>query len=72
MQALRRLYAQLHLRVNESKSAVAPVQERKFLGYTFWVSPKNEVRCTIARKALDMMWAVTENRGNLSRSAIQA
>jgi RNA-directed DNA polymerase len=55
MQALRRLYAQLHLRVNESKSAVAPVQERKFLGYTFWVSPKNEVRCTIARKALDTM-----------------
>jgi len=55
MQALRRLYAKLHLRVNESKSAVAPVQERKFLGYTFWLSPKNEVRCTIARKALDMM-----------------
>jgi len=55
MQALRRLYAKLHLRVNESKSAVAPVQERKFLGYTLWVSPKNEVRCTIARKALDTM-----------------
>lgn len=55
MQALRRLYAKLHLRVNESKSAVAPVQERKFLGYTFWVSQKNEVRCTIARKALDTM-----------------
>ena len=55
MQALRRQYAKLHLRINESKSAVAPVQERKFLGYTFWVSPKNEVRCTIARKALDTM-----------------
>jgi RNA-directed DNA polymerase len=55
MQALRRLYAKLHLRVNESKSAVAPVQDRKFLGYTFWLSPKNEVRCTIARKALDAM-----------------
>ena len=55
MQALRRLYAKLHLRVNEAKSAVAPVQERKFLGYTFWVSPKDEVRCTIARKALDTM-----------------
>ena len=55
MQALRRLYAKLHLRVNESKSAVAPVQDRKFLGYTFWLSSKNEVRCTIARKALDVM-----------------
>jgi group II intron reverse transcriptase/maturase len=55
MQALRRLYAKLHLRVNEAKSAVAPVQGRKFLGYTFWLSSKNEVRCTIARKALDAM-----------------
>lgn len=55
MQALRRLYAKLRLRVNEAKSAVAPVQERKFLGYTFWLSSKNEVRCTIARKALDTM-----------------
>ena len=55
MQMLRRLYAKLHLRINESKSAVAPVQERKFLGYTFWLSSKNEVRCTIARKALDVM-----------------
>jgi len=55
MQALRRLYAKLHLRINEAKSAVAPVQDRKFLGYTFWLSPKNEVRCRIARKALDTM-----------------
>jgi len=55
MQALRRLYARLRLRVNESKSAVAPVQDRKFLGYTFWVSPKGEVRRRIARKALDAM-----------------
>jgi hypothetical protein len=55
MRALRRLYAKLHLRINESKSAVAPVQDRKFLGYTFRVSSKNEVRCMIARKALDTM-----------------
>ena len=55
MQALRRLYAKLHLRANEAKSAVALVQDRKFLGSTFWLSPKNEVRCTIARKALKTM-----------------
>jgi group II intron reverse transcriptase/maturase len=55
MQTLRRLYAKLHLRVNESKSAVARVQDRKFLGYTFWLSSKNEIRCTIASKALDAM-----------------
>ena len=70
MQALRRLYAKLHLRVNESKSAVAPVQERKFLGYTFRLSPKNEVRCTIARKALDVGLSPCDARrvaGNASR-----
>lgn len=52
---LRRQYAKLHLRVNEAKSAIAPVHDRKFLGYAFRVSSKNEVRCTIARKALDVM-----------------
>ncbi|MEO7328288.1 MAG: group II intron reverse transcriptase/maturase [Minicystis sp.] len=55
MQALRRLYAKLHLRVNESKSAVARVEDRKFLGYTFWVSSKGEIRRTIASKALEAM-----------------
>jgi group II intron reverse transcriptase/maturase len=35
MQAMRKLYAQLKLRINESKSAVARPWERKFLGYTF-------------------------------------
>ncbi len=55
MQALRRLYAKLHLRVNESKSAVARVESRKFLGYTFLVSRKGEIRRTIARKALEAM-----------------
>lgn len=55
MQTLRRLYAKLHLRINELKSAVARAQDRKFLGYTFWVSPKGEVRLTIASKALDTM-----------------
>jgi hypothetical protein len=36
--------------IDEAKSAVAPVQDRKFLGYTFWLSSKNGVRCTIALK----------------------
>lgn len=55
MQTLRRLYLKLHLRVNESKSAVAPVQDRKFLGYSLWLSSKNEVRRTISSKALGAM-----------------
>jgi group II intron reverse transcriptase/maturase len=55
MQTLRRLYAKLQLRINESKSAVARVQDRKFLGYSFWMSPKGEVRRTIASKAREAM-----------------
>jgi hypothetical protein len=31
------------------------VQDRKFLGYSLWLSPTNEVRCTIASTALDVM-----------------
>lgn len=33
----RRCHAKLHLMVNESKSAVASVSGRKFLGYSLWV-----------------------------------
>ena len=37
---LRKIYAKLHLTVNEAKSAVASVFGRKFLGFSFWVAPK--------------------------------
>jgi|SRR5699024_1528285 len=47
MNLLRRLYARLHLKVNETKSAVASVfTDRKFLGYSFWVAPKGVVNHT--------------------------
>ena len=36
MALLRRCYAKLRLKVNETKSAVASVAGRKFLGYSFW------------------------------------
>ena len=39
MALLRRLYSRLRLKVNETKSAVASVFGRKFLGYSFWVAP---------------------------------
>jgi group II intron reverse transcriptase/maturase len=55
MQALRRQYAQLRLRVNESKSAVAPPWDRKFLGYSFWVAKGREVKRRVAPKALATM-----------------
>ena len=52
-QLLRRLYGRLHLRINESKSAVASVfTGRKFLGFSFWMAPKGVVKRRIARKAV--------------------
>jgi len=55
MQTLRRLYARLRLRVNEAKSAVARPQDRKFLGYSFWVAKGHEIRRRVAPKALAAM-----------------
>ena len=55
MEALKGLYAKLRLRVNESKSAVARVQDRKFLGYSFWIAKGNEVKIRVAPKALEKM-----------------
>ena len=52
MQTLRRLYARLRLRINESKSAVARPWDRKFLGYSFWVVPGREVRGRVAPTTL--------------------
>src|SRR5262245_35751243 len=44
MEAMRRLYARLKLRINEAKSAVARATERKFLGFSFWVAPGRKVK----------------------------
>ena len=50
---LRRLYARLRLKVNETKSAVASVfTGRKFLGYSFWAAPKGVVKRRVATKAM--------------------
>jgi len=51
MALLRRCYAKLRLKVNETKSAVASVKGRKFLGYSFWFA-KGEVKRKVAAKAL--------------------
>lgn len=55
MQSLVRLYAKLRLRVNASKSTVAPVWERAFLGYGFWVAPGRVVKRRVSPKALMTM-----------------
>lgn len=52
MALLRRLYARLHLTVNETKSAVASVFGRKFLGYSFWVAKGGEIKRRVADKPM--------------------
>lgn len=54
MAGLRQLYAKLRLKVNESKSAVAHVKDRKFLGFGFyWGS--GGVKPRVAPKAMEKM-----------------
>jgi RNA-directed DNA polymerase len=53
-ETLRRLYAQLRLRVNEAKSAVARSWHRKFLGFGFF-QVRGEVRVRVAPEALRAM-----------------
>lgn len=55
MKTLRRLFERLRLKINETKSAVARPWERKFLGFTFWVSKTQETRRAIADKSLEAM-----------------
>lgn len=54
METLKRLYSGLSLRINETKSAVARPEERKFLGFTFWHMGERIIR-RIAPKALKTM-----------------
>lgn len=52
MRLLRRLYARLRLTVNETKSTVASVFRRKFLGYSFWVAAGGKIKRRVADKAM--------------------
>ncbi|WP_181885641.1 group II intron reverse transcriptase/maturase [Trinickia dinghuensis] len=52
LDGLRKLYARLHLRVNEAKTAVAQATGRKFLGYALWLSKGAWIKCAVSRKAL--------------------
>lgn len=70
MTALRRKYAALHLRVNETKSAVAPVWGRKFLGYRIERNRDGTTRLAIAHKAeeaiKDKIRGITRRTGGKS------
>jgi len=50
---LKRRYDKLHLKINESKSAVSRAFGRKFLGYELWMGPKGEVKRAVSKKALE-------------------
>lgn len=55
LEALRGLYANLRLRINESKSAVDRPWKRDFLGYSFWVAKGREIKRRVGAKALSTM-----------------
>jgi group II intron reverse transcriptase/maturase len=73
LRLLRKLYARLRLRVNESKSTVARVWQRSFLGFRFWAAPGGEARLCVAKDTLGAMKArvrqITARSGG--RSLIQ-
>lgn len=52
---MRKMYEQLHLRVNEKKTEVGPVFGRKFLGYCLRRWSGNTVKIAVAPKALDTL-----------------
>jgi RNA-directed DNA polymerase len=52
LEGMRGLYARLHLKVNEAKTAVGRAYGRKFLGYCLW-QREGEVRRAVAAQALD-------------------
>ena len=73
---LRKLYAGLKLQINEAKSAVCSALGRKFLGYALWVGKGREVKCAVAKKALDSfkarIRALTRRSGGRSMEQVVA
>lgn len=55
MALLRKLYGDLKLKVNESKSAVDLAARRKILGYSMWHGPKGSIKLRVAQKAIQVM-----------------
>lgn len=48
-------FGKLKLQVNESKSTVAEVNERPFLGFDLWVNKEGVTKIKVASKAIDAM-----------------
>jgi len=52
LRGMRKRYDQLHLRVNEAKTAVTSAFGVKFLGYSLWLNPWANVRRAVAAPAI--------------------
>ena len=52
MALLLKLYGHLRLKVNQAKSTVASVFQRKFLGYSFWVAAGGAIKRRVADKPM--------------------
>ena len=74
MRGLRRMFAKLRLRINEAKSAVAPVARRQFLGFSFWFAKGKQVKCRVAPKAMrrlkDRVRQITRRAGGRSLAEV--
>lgn len=74
LEALKRLYTGLRLKVNESKSAVATPWVRKFLGYSFWVAKGGEIKRRVATKAVKRLKKrireITRRKGGKSMKSV--
>jgi hypothetical protein len=55
MTSLRKLFAKLKLRVNETKSKVTRATKAKFLGFSFWVAKGRVIRRRVAPQAIARM-----------------
>ena len=55
MTSLRKLFAKLKLRINETKSKVTRATKSKFLGFSFWVAAGRIIRRRVAPQALSRM-----------------
>jgi group II intron reverse transcriptase/maturase len=74
LQSLRKLYGKLHLKVNETKTSVGRVYGRKFLGYSLWKAPGNEVKRKVSKQATktfkDRLRKMTRRSGGRSMEQV--
>jgi RNA-directed DNA polymerase len=55
MNSLRKVFAKLKLRVNETKSKVTRATASKFLGFSFWAAKGRTIRRRVAPQAIERM-----------------